>query len=159
MWKFCNPLLAALFALLLGACQDAGPQISGTAPSAVTDFAIEFASLHGNRVPPIESTFKFFHWEAVLPKTREAIVRSLAYDLETPVKHMHIEPWDPQNALQFFGSQYTSNLEPRWVIHLHYDSDPLHMLSLPVGQTASGEIRIANPIPIQSNPALDHVSR
>lgn len=158
MWKFSNSLLAALFALLLCACQNTGPQISGNAPNAVTDFAIEFASLHGMHAPAVESTFKFFHWEQVLPETREAIVRSLAYDLETPVQHIHIESWTPENALQFFGSQYTPNLEPQWVIHLHYRSDPLHMLSLPVGPTPAGEIRIANPIPIQTNPTTDHAN-
>jgi hypothetical protein len=159
MWKCCKLLPLGIPFVLLWACT--GPQlpVTGDAPGAVKQFASEFAALHRDTEDSLASLLECFHWQGVRPDTREAIERSLRYDLETPIQRITIEPWQPDFLPQYFGTEHHPNLKPQWVMHLHYQSDPHHVLSLPIGRGPDATIRIANPVPLSDSASIDHESQ
>lgn len=148
MWKYCKLLLVGC--VLTGvatSCNAPGVRIDGDAPREVRQFARQVGTLHTTETNALEPLLDCFHWDDVRPETRQAIERSLSYDLETPLIRITLEPWNPSEQATYYGTETQPNLQPSWVMHLHYDSTPRHVLSLPMGDTASG-FRIANPMPL-----------
>lgn len=137
----------ALIILLAGACSQQSRIVdpSSTAPGSLKAFVNDILELHAKGDQGIELMLDHFEWTGVDAQTREAITRSLYFDLDTPILLIRIEPWTTDQFSSFFSDEAKPNLQPEWILHFHYDSEPMHVLSLPVGKS-DGAFKIVNPI-------------
>ena len=141
-------LLLMMMLAMVVACTPARKRLhfNGSRPPAtLIDFAERLLTLHDQGETAMPSLMQCFEWEHVDATVREAVTRSLYFDLDTHIRSIDIEPWKPTDDDSFFGSSTRPNLTPEWVLHLHFETRPEQMLSLPVGKTEAG-YRITNPV-------------
>ncbi len=116
-----------------------------SAPGGLKAFAELYLHIHEAPEASIEDLLQCFCWEQVSIETREAITRSLYFDLDTPIQLIQIETWEEKDIDSYFSPNTHPNLNPEWIMHIHFETQPAHMLSLPVGKSDQG-YRIINPI-------------
>jgi hypothetical protein len=136
MWRSASVQSGILLLLcLLQACQPGTSLDAPGAPAALSAFVTRVLTLHRGGASAVPGVLACFEWTGVTAETRQAVERSLHYDIETPIQRARLEAWNPSlHPAWFFTNGNCPNLEPEWILHLSYASKPPHELSLPVGR-------------------------
>lgn len=94
----------------------------------------------------MEDMLSLFHWEHTTMQLREAVTRTLYFEMNTAIKSITFRPWVPEHdAISFFPENTFPNLKPQWVMMIHFDEQPRHTLNLPLGYDGKAW-KIINPI-------------
>ena len=120
---------------------------TGNAPVELKNFAQALMDFHQMGESGLQKSLELFEWTQVDEETRNAVTRSLYFDLDTPIQSLKIENWDDSQQDSFFTETTLPNLPPQWIFHIHFESNPPLKLSLLVGKNGNN-FKIVNPVKI-----------